>query len=265
MCIAIYKPADKEITKETLETCFRANGDGCGFAYINTTFTGDRKIKIKKSLDFDTFYRQYSRALEVDPESPFLIHFRIKTHGPVNKANCHPFKIDNDHAFIHNGVISGVGFDVEKSDTRLFNDKVLRKLNEGWMDREEIKLLVEQMIAHSKLVVLNLDGDIQIYNEDKGNWKDGIWFSNYSYKETTYQPRVNKSWKKCDKCSGSFHPNVFSYFCDLEEFKIFCPKCTGELKRQGMVYSSDEITKSQYDMWAPVEPIYADTATYTRQ
>ena len=89
MCIAIYKPSDKELTKETLETCFNANPDGAGFAYINTDYVGHKKIKIKKTLDFEDFYQKYERALSLAPESPFLIHFRIKTHGDRDWETLH--------------------------------------------------------------------------------------------------------------------------------------------------------------------------------
>ena len=186
MCIAIYTPAGKVLPKNILENCFENNDDGCGFAYINTSLTEKRQIFVKKTLDFDTFYRQYQRATRVNPDSPFLIHFRIKTHGPVSKENCHPFMVRDDLVFIHNGIISGVGHDKEKSDTRLFNERVLKKLPVGWEDNTGIRTLVEDFIGHSKIITMDLDGVVQIFNEEKGTWKDNCWFSNTSYNKRTY-------------------------------------------------------------------------------
>lgn len=192
MCIAIYTPAGKVLPRTTLETCFENNDDGCGFAYINTSHTEVKKIFVKKTLDFEIFYRQYQRATRVNPDSPFLIHFRIKTHGTISKENCHPFMVQDDLVFIHNGMISGVGYDKEKSDTRLFNEKILQQLPEGWQFNEAVQTLIEDFINASKLVTMDVEGDIQIFNEQKGNWVDGCWYSNTSYKpRSTY---VN-SWK----------------------------------------------------------------------
>lgn len=238
MCIAIYAPAGKILTRETLETCFKNNGHGCGFAYINESSTEVRKIFIKKTLDFETFYRQYSRAVRINTDSPFLIHFRIKTHGKVDKANCHPFSVDDETAFIHNGVITGVGIDPDKSDTRLFNEKVLQKLPDDWMFNEGIRKLVEDFISTSKIVAMNIDGDVTIFNEEKGVWDGGIWFSNTSYKErVVYYPPARTvttgkrtysiwSYHYCDDCNTSTKINDLSTYYDQYGAVIgICSKC----------------------------------------
>lgn len=190
MCVAIYKPANVTISDENLKNCFLANQHGCGFAYINTDHTGVRRIKIKKTMDYEIFKRQYDRAVRVNPESPFLIHFRIRTHGTTDKFNCHPFSVDDEHVFIHNGTITGVGTDSKKSDTQLFNEKILKKLPNGWMNEEHFKFLIEESIGYSKLAVLNIDGDVQLYNESRGSWIEGAWYSNDLWKpRATYYNR----------------------------------------------------------------------------
>ncbi len=65
MCIAIYKPAGKVITKETLAACFINNSDGAGFAYVNTDIFGRRRLVIKKAMTFDLFYKKYKRAIGI--------------------------------------------------------------------------------------------------------------------------------------------------------------------------------------------------------
>ena len=188
MCIAIYKPANKRISKEILKNCFDNNDDGAGFAYINTDFHGVKRLKIKKYMKFDLFYKQYKRAQSIAPESPFIIHFRVGTHGEKSTFNCHPFYVDKNIAFIHNGIISGVGFDKRKSDTQLFNELVLQELPKGWEKNKAIGTLIEDFIGSSKLVTLNIKGEVTIFNSSKGEWVDECWYSNASYK-----PRPEKS------------------------------------------------------------------------
>lgn len=186
MCIAIYKPADKTISKEILKECRDSNKDGCGFAYINTDYQGKKKIVVYKSMDFDSFYHKYERATRLNPESPFIIHFRIATHGTVDKFNCHPFMIDHNTVFIHNGIISGVTKDAKRSDTQMFNEEFLRHVDPKVLTTDgPIKKLIEKFVVGSKLVIMNVEGDVQIYHESTGNWQDGVWYSNYGWRPTT--------------------------------------------------------------------------------
>jgi hypothetical protein len=256
MCIAIYKPAGIILTKELLQTCFTANKDGAGFAYINESYTGVRKIFIKKSLNFDTFYAQYERATKINPDSPFLIHFRIKTHGPIDKDNCHPFMVDKETVFIHNGIISGVGVDPKKSDTRLFNEKVLQKLPIGWNHNEAIRTLVEDFISHSKLVTMNIEGDIQIFNENKGQWEGGCWFSNSSYKPKAIVKYTNiyhkytagsfNSWSQLPcECCGVYH--ALSDMSSYETLKgtaaeAYCKGCIPWAMDKGWILPNEKVT-----------------------
>lgn len=177
MCIIVFRPSDKpQVPLETLEICWNNNSDGCGFAYCD----GDR-LRVHKFLTFETFVQTWETVRGM--ESPFLYHFRIKTHGLVNLDNCHPFRIDRDHVFAHNGVISDcaeVGNSM--SDTALFKTRILSKLPKGWFDDFGTRTLIENYIGSSKIVVLTSDRKHKIYNEPKGEWSDGIWYSNSGYK-----------------------------------------------------------------------------------
>ena len=181
MCIAIVKPKDKVIPKEVLRTCFENNPDGCGFAYVQ-----DNTVYIQKFLDnFEDFYSEYSK---VENLSNMLIHFRIKTHGAVSLENCHPFKMNNRMALIHNGIITGYGDKESKSDTRDFIDKILSNISWKMWKNPAFRQLVGDAIGYSKLGIIDTDGNVYIINEAKGKWDDGVWYSNSSYevkKKTT--------------------------------------------------------------------------------
>jgi predicted glutamine amidotransferase len=180
MCIAIYKPADKSISLETLKICYENNDDGCGFAFIN----GEGKLEIFKTMEFDAWWLAYQEALLESPDSPFLIHFRIGTHGEKSTFNCHPFWVDNNHVFMHNGTVVEAPLcpDKKRSDTQMFNDTVLKQLPENWFYSPGLKTLVEHYIKHSKIVVMNNKGEVSIFNEKLGEWADGVWYSNTGYK-----------------------------------------------------------------------------------
>lgn len=180
MCIAIFKPKDKILNKEILETCSKNNPDGIGFSYIDKD-----KMYIKKFMKFEDFYAEYKK---VETKSNMLIHFRIATHGKVELDNCHPFWLNNRMSLIHNGIISGYGDRTTKSDTRDFIDKVIGNISWKMWKNPSFRELVGNAIGYSKLVILDITGDYFIINESKGKWDDGVWYSNDSYKpkQVTY-------------------------------------------------------------------------------
>lgn len=188
MCIAIYKPAEKIIDMDTLQRCFNANPDGAGFMYSNGT-----EMKIHKG--FFTF-KAFWKAFEPHQERQCLIHFRIKTHGEVSVKNCHPFFVTKDVGFIHNGIISKHGGNKDKSDTRDFNEKILRPLVKQFgttiIESPQFDLLVSDYIGFSKLAFLDINGNVTIVNDQMGVWDDEVWYSNSSYKPpVVYQPRTH--------------------------------------------------------------------------
>lgn len=181
MCIAVAKEAGVVITPAVLERCFNANPDGAGFCV-----EGDGKLLIKKG--YFTF-KEFMDAFQPYEERKALIHFRIKTHGPVNMENCHPFQVTEDVAFIHNGIINNVPNDPLKSDTRVFKEKYLQPLiNLYGMDILQTGMLqglIEKFIGASKLVLMQYGVEgFTFFNKSMGNEsKEGIWFSNYSWQE----------------------------------------------------------------------------------
>lgn len=181
MCIIIYQPCGEEVKKTVLKKCWNSNRDGAGFMFCH-----DRKVVIRKGFfDFDAFYKAYRYELKHRAKkSHVVIHLRYATHGKVDKANCHPFRINNSAAFVHNGVIKNL--DVPKSsidsDTRIFNRDVLKNLPKKWWENESVLELLSGYIGKSKIVVMSKDGAVTLINEHLGIWDGPIWFSNTYYK-----------------------------------------------------------------------------------
>lgn len=176
MCIIIYKPKGKIIPKESLAASWKNNPHGGGFMYVK-----EGHIRIVKTVEsFALWYEMYEKA------NPFkhdmVIHFRIGSSGPRNLVNCHPFSVNSNLAFCHNGIMP---FDVSKdspiSDTVIFGRDVLQHLPAGFQHNKAILYLISVYIGHGKIVMLDKKGNVVIINEDYGHWLNGSWYSNYSY------------------------------------------------------------------------------------
>lgn len=181
MCIISVEPKGLRNNKQTLERMNSCNDDGVGFA-----FSTGKKIVIKKYRDFDKFYKNYSQCKNLyGKQSAFMVHFRIKTHG-TNKGvyNVHPFRVNKNLVFSHNGTIQNVGESHKKSDTRLFNENILRRLSDNFLQDKTQRKLIETFIGYSKLAFITLGGRYEILNEQKGLWSGGMWYSNESFKPT---------------------------------------------------------------------------------
>lgn len=200
MCIAIYKLSGIELpSRERLQNCFRENPNGCGFSY---SYKG-AVYTYKGFFSFDKFY---NKLMECDrkynlKEQSVLIHYRISTHGLTNAANCHPFALtSNEHklkstftkskySVIHNGICKVTSTASKKetfSDTALFVRDYLSKIAtyDGWFENENTIALIEKLID-SKMAILRGDGSI-ISTSGFHKAEDGNYYSNYSYKESSY-------------------------------------------------------------------------------
>lgn len=182
MCLLICRKPGSEIPMAHLRNAFASNPHGAGYAYIR-----NGRVVIRRGFkDFRSFEQSYKTA---DPKSPHLIHFRWATHGPKSKDNCHPFRLPHGIAMGHNGIIS-IATVGDESDTRAFIGSVLTPdlTDHGAeiLEMPSFQRYIENQIGYSKLAFLRPDGSFIIYNEDMGDWVDGVWYSNKSYEEKPY-------------------------------------------------------------------------------
>ena len=179
MCIAIYKPKGEEVSKDRLRNSFNRNPHGAGFAFAE----GAGKVHIRKGFfTFDQFWRAYDKANK--PQRSFLIHFRWATKGKKNKSNCHPFRLTKSHAMIHNGTIDRILLKAGGSDTANFAKRILApivKSHPNFIYTAHGIKIVNLAIGASKVAVMNSAGNAVIFNEHKGHWDSGVWYSNDSY------------------------------------------------------------------------------------
>lgn len=181
MCIAILNTKGTTLKKEILRNCWENNGDGAGMLYINN----QNKLEVFKEMrSFESFYEKYREVKSNYGRRNIVLHFRISTHGRVNETNCHPFLVDDNIGFVHNGMIYDVPISTEYSDTYMFNESILKGLRKGFEYNETILDMLEHFIGiGSKLIFLNDNNEFFIVNESAGHWHLGCWFSNTSYQQ----------------------------------------------------------------------------------
>lgn len=183
MCVAVVTKPGKSLTDDMIEKGWNVNSDGGGFAYIK-----DGLVRIHKGLmDLDKFKSAYHNAVDdVGKDSPFLIHFRIRTSGMVDQANTHPFRINPQKgpggAVIHNGVLFYPDYreagNRGKSDTRILCESLNNVL--ALEDLQKSKTDLNRALSGNKMAFLYDTGDYVIINEESGFWNDDMWFSNGS-------------------------------------------------------------------------------------
>ena len=178
-----------DILEDQFRNAYDKNNDGAGFMYAKN---GELFIE-KGFFNFDEFYRAYS---EIDKKYSRVVHFRASTGGGKTSINCHPFSINKDLGFAHNGTFSGFLSTAEHSDTYLFNEEVLKPLfSEDYKElyKGHIKWMLQESIMTNKIVFLDKDGDSLILNASLGEWdkiKKGAWYSGIGHLyPQVYYPR----------------------------------------------------------------------------
>lgn len=176
MCIISAKPENLILNTDVIYNMWHNNSDGAGFMYAE-----NNKLFVQKGyMTFEEFLAAY----EPHKDRSMVLHFRIRTHGLTDATMTHPFVVDKDLAFAHNGIISGLG-DQTHSDTWYFNEDIIKKLRarySNFLSDDVICNLISSRIGASKLVFMDNTGKITIINENLGEKSsDGIWFSNGSW------------------------------------------------------------------------------------
>lgn len=201
MCIICVKPEGKSLAENVIQNMWSVNSDGAGFMYAE-----DGVLHVQKG--FMTL-SEFKEAYEPHKLKQAVLHFRIKTHGEKNPENTHPFYIDENLAFVHNGIIQGFGSN-SHSDTWHFNEEIIKPIRSelpNFLDIKPITQLIQDKISYSKLVFLNSEGEITIINKDKGVYSsDGFWFSNNSWEDR--ESYIPAHWhKKKDSANDNFGNN----------------------------------------------------------
>lgn len=188
MCLLTFFPAGQQPDLDALILGAEHNGDGHGYAIA----AGDRLI-VHKTLDGEAAVAAFARDRATHHEGPALFHSRLRTHGPADVANCHPFPLGGDLRTViaHNGILPPDVHPTKgdpRSDTRIAAEDYLPLL--GPMRLRRNRLRAERWMGPANLMALiTVDRRYRqrayLFNEARGTWDQGVWYSNESY-----QPRA---------------------------------------------------------------------------
>jgi glutamine amidotransferase len=181
MCIIIVKRKGEKLKEKWIDAGWERNKDGGGFMCA-----AEGSIFTYKSMDKKEFIENLNAINSLyGKESDIVIHLRFRTHGNKDISNVHPFKVNDDLWFCHNGVFRDIDCksDLTISDSQHFNNQILKGLPEGFLINDSIMHLVEAYCGSSKLVFLDSKGEVTIVNEHLGFEHCGNWFSNEGYKK----------------------------------------------------------------------------------
>lgn len=177
MCLIILKPAKAVLPEKHVREGWISNPDGGGYAFAHRN-----KVVTRKGI---TTLKEFQEAFNADSKqykkSPFVLHFRIRTHGDKTAQNTHPFEIA-DGVLAHNGSLDGTGaiYGTGPSDTNLFCKAVGDKLTLEWVKANLARL--SSTVSYNKFVMLYKGGQYQIVNEKDGVWLNDVWYSNHTFK-----------------------------------------------------------------------------------
>ena len=197
MCILVIKPAGIKLpAKNIIQNCYDNNPDGCGMMWVK-----NGQVMIDKGLyDFETFY---SKLLEHEEEN-LVFHCRIKTHGEISQENCHPFKITDEFALAHNGVLSVKCYE-GKTDSESFGIDYMSHLTKEDLSNYKIWKILNEIVTHngSKVAVLTNDDKIIVFNKEGFIKENDVYFSNGSFKYCRSYYSVQPYYRKKALKSGT--------------------------------------------------------------
>jgi len=251
MCIIIHKPEDQTIDRDIIDAALDYNPDGFGYMYNGTAH---------KQLNIST--NNVMAIIARLKNENVVFHFRLRTAGNRNKANCHPFKLAGKHWAMHNGTMPEFDTHKTKSDSRVFFDTFLGpKMLAG---KRPSKKKIENRIGRSnKIVTMDQNGKFTFYNRATGYDHAGLWFSN------TYAwncPSKHNWWNSYDR----YGP---------EDYEILEPVCDGSVMRDKLesrlcdaVYSGEvtdliepyDGTECDWELLTQLQENEIDIYTYSR-
>jgi hypothetical protein len=208
MCLLSYFPPNVLPDAASLLCGAECNNDGHGFGIL---VPGEQEIRIGKGMSGPDVVAQFVALRSQFPYGPALFHSRLTTHGATNEANCHPFVVNGDPRTIvaHNGILPSdarpgrIGHEIildpkdpskqsiravydPRSDTRILADDLLMKRWDRLDSRSTRKRLTRWLGTGNKILVLTTDPNYQrdsyLFNAELGTWKDGVWYSNHSFR-----------------------------------------------------------------------------------
>lgn len=181
-------------TKKMLKEAEAMNDDGGSIAWIEKD-----KVRWEKGLKAKQIFKIVKKV-----NLPFVIHFRIATHGGVNKPLCHPFPITDkvelfisgkaDRVLFHNGIWSEynkyalqavIQHNIKFPDGKMSDSRAM-----AWLVSHFGKSILNLMGDGNKMCILTKKG-IEYFGKgwckvDDIKCSNDLFDNTYAYQEDTY-------------------------------------------------------------------------------
>lgn len=206
MCMLIHHPESAEpFERADFADIFAHAPDGFGVIWRSPSGI----VRSRRGLlDLNEQWTMY-RTLYANGCREMVLHWRFRTRGPVDYANCHPIAVPGTRVLMaHNGASIGPST-ADKSDSAVFAEKVLAEVVRAcdWSIRHEslVPWLENNIGAGNKLVLWDRDEPTPvIVNERTGLWYRGRWYSNtysWSVPEDAFPRHASafRSYRKLDE------------------------------------------------------------------
>lgn len=241
MCIILTCDANRRPTAETIETCWRGNPDGAGYAYA----TGSDVVISKGYMTLPDFKTALARVPET---APLILHFRIGTSGGYGPEVTHPYPVTSDltalHALdvkcpvaiAHNGVLPYASDDAQGiSDTvayvmrvvsRVARQRPVRK-HGGLCKSTKARRTLRRTSQGSRLALIDATGHLLRTGEGWETVSPGVYASNGTWRP--YKARYVSQYGAFgyDEC-GYYELPSYCYGCDAYDYcKETGPFCEG--------------------------------------
>jgi len=176
MCILIHHPKNTVFSSEQIADFYYSNSDGFG-AIVKDGATVEVIKSVGTLAEINALYNKEVAGKEA------IIHLRMKTHGEINLANCHPYEVIHGLWMAHNGILrQGYNIDPKMSDTWQFIQTHLRPIlsrDPSMIHNHGFQALIEDSIgASNKFAFMDEQGAVVIINKDAGIVHNDVWYSN---------------------------------------------------------------------------------------
>ena len=240
MCIILTCDANRRPDADTIETCWRVNPDGAGYAYA----TGSEVVISKGYMDFEEFSFALSR---VPQDVPLILHFRIGTSGGYGPEVTHPYPVTADltalHALdleapvaiAHNGILPYDADDTRGiSDTIAYIRRVVSRVarqrsvidHGGLCKSAKARHALRRTSKGSRLALIDAAGHLLRIGEGWETVSPGVYASNSGW-------RCKARYASLYGCIGSPYRDTYdlpSYCCGCDAYD-YCaetgPFCEG--------------------------------------
>lgn len=182
MCLLVAQPASSKFDDNFIRGVYRLNSDGIGVMYAENNSLFINRCVPNNEEDFVKFFKEHIEGRDC------AWHARMKTHGDIDLANCHPYQVlsaeDGYPLYLaHNGVLAtGNAKDKSKSDTWHYIQDYLRpmllKNPEFFMTDAFSEIIGDHIGSGNKFILMDAYGNSVTINERVGVTHQGAWLSN---------------------------------------------------------------------------------------